>query len=129
MLSCSILDDLAFNDHMPLKSIYSYNFDADFNSVLPNESGCNSMSSINLSSATNAQLLYYNLLTGVLLSSTNMDAFACIDEQCCNADHNSDIDSLYLHIANSLFNSGIRIFGASEHNHHRTISGWNKHVA
>ena len=57
MLSCRILDDLAFNDHIvPLKSIYSYNFDADFNSVLPNESRCNGMSSINLSSATNAQL-------------------------------------------------------------------------
>ena len=29
-----------------------------------------------------------------------MDTFACRpnDEQCCNADHHSDIDSLYMHI-------------------------------
>ena len=60
-----------------------------------------------------------------------MDNFACNDEQCCNADHHSDIDSLHLHIAKSLFNCGVRqrIFGAKEHNHHRTVPGWNKHVA
>ena len=58
-----------------------------------------------------------------------MDTFACNDEQCCNADHHSDIDSLYMHIVNSLFNSGIRFFGANERNHHRTVPGWNKHVA
>ena len=38
-----------------------------------------------------------------------MDTFHYNDEQCCNADHRSAIDSLYMHIANSLFNSGIRI--------------------
>ena len=46
-----------------------------------------------------------------------------------NADHHSDIDSLYMHIVNSLFNSGIRIVGANERNHHRTVPDWNKHVA
>ena len=34
-----------------------------------------------------------------------------------------------MHIVNSLFNSGIRIFGANERNHHMTVPGWNKHVA
>ena len=34
-----------------------------------------------------------------------------------------------MHIVNSLFNSGIRMFGANERNHHRTVLGWNKHVA
>ena len=89
------------------------------------------MPSVNWSSATDAQLLEYNLLSDILLSSTNInvDTFACNDEKCCNADHHSDIDSLYMHIVNSLFNSGIRIFGANERNHHRTVPGWNKHVA
>ena len=74
---------------------------------------------VNWSSATDAQLLEYNLLSDILLSSTdiNVDTFACNDEQCCNADHHSDIDSLYMHIVNSLFNSGVRIFGANERNH------------
>ena len=58
-----------------------------------------------------------------------MDSFACNDKQCCNADHHSAIDSLYMHIVNSLFNSGIPIFGVNERNHHRTVPGWNKHVA
>ena len=131
IVSCSILDDLAFSDHIPLKIIYSYSCDADINSVPPNESACNTMPSVNWSSATDAQLLEYNLLSDILLSSTNInvDTFACNDEQCCNADHHSDIDSLYMHIVNSLFNSGIRIFGANERNHHRTVPGWNKHVA
>ena len=34
-----------------------------------------------------------------------------------------------MHIVNSLFNYGIRTFGANERNHHRTDPGWNKHVA
>ena len=94
MLSC-ILDDLAFSDHIPLKIIYSYSCVADINSVPPNESACNTMPSVNCSSATDAQLLEYNRLTDILLSSTdiNVDTFACNDEQCCNADHHSDIDS------------------------------------
>ena len=73
--------------------------------------------------STDAQLLEYNLLSDILLSSTNInvDTFACNDEQCCNADHHSDIDSL--------FNSGIQICGANERNHHRTVPGWDKHVA
>ena len=37
MLSCSILDDLAFSYHIPLKIIYSYSCDADINSVPPNK--------------------------------------------------------------------------------------------
>ena len=82
-------------------------------------------------SATDAHLLEYNLLTDILLSSMdiNLGYFACNDEQCCNADHHSDIDSLYMHIVNSLFNFGIRTFCANERNHHRTVPGWNKHVA
>ena len=40
------------------------------------------------------------------VSHINVDTFACNDDRCCNADHHSDIDSL--------FNSGIRIFGANE---------------
>ena len=39
------------------------------------------------------------------------------------------IDSLYMHIVNSLFNSGIRIVGANERNHHKTVPGWKKNVA
>ena len=87
IVSCSILDDLAI--YIPLKIIYSYSSDADINSVPPNESACNTMVSVNWSSATDAQLLVYNLLTDILLSSTNItvDTFACNDEQCCNADH------------------------------------------
>ena len=73
--------------------IYSYSCHADINSVPPNESACNNMPSVNWSSATDAQLLEYNLLTDILLSSTNInvDTFACNDEQCCKADHHSDI--------------------------------------
>ena len=131
ILSCSILDDLAFSDRIPLKTIYSYSCDVDINSVPPNESTCNTFPSVNWNSATDAQLSEYIPLTDILLSSTNinMDSFACNDEQCCNADHHSDIDSLYMHIVNSLFSSGIRIFGANERNHHRTVPGWNKKVA
>ena len=131
ILTCSILDDLACSDHIPLKIIYSYSFDADINSVPPNDSACNTTPSVNWSAATDAQLLEYSLLTDILLSSTdiNLGSFACNDEQCCNADHHSDIDSLYMHIVNSLFNSGIRTFGANERNHHRSVPGWNKHVA
>ena len=104
ILFCSILDDLAFSDHIPLKIIYSYSCDGDINNVPPNESACITMPFVNWSSATNAQLLEYNLLSDILLSSTdiNVDTFACNDEQCCNADHHSDIDSLYMHIVNSL---------------------------
>ena len=45
------------------------------------------------------------IIIDILLSSTdiNVDTFACNDEQCCNADHHSDIDSLNMHIVNSLF--------------------------
>ena len=94
MLSCNVLDDLKFSDYIPLKIIYSYRFDADLNSVPSDESHCSSIPS--WSSATDAQLLDYNLLTDILLSSTNinMDSFASNAEQCCNADHHSDIDSL-----------------------------------
>ena len=46
ILSCSILYDLAFSDHIPLEIIYSYSCDADINSVPPNESVCNTMPSI-----------------------------------------------------------------------------------
>ena len=96
MLSCNVLDDLKCSDYIPPKMIYSYSFDADLNSVRSDESPCNSIPSINWSSATDAQLLEYNLLTDTLLSSTNinMDSFASNAEQCCNADHHSDIDSL-----------------------------------
>ena len=89
------------------------------------------MPSVNCSSATDAHLLEYNLLTDILLNSTNinMDSFECNDEQCCNADHHSDIDTFYMHIVNSLFNSGIRILGANERNQQMTVPGWNKHVA
>ena len=89
------------------------------------------MTSVNWSLATDAQLLEYNMLTDILLSSTNInvDSFDCNDEQCCNSDHRSDIDSLHMHIVNSSFNSGIRIFGANERNHHRTVPRWNKDVA
>ena len=99
IVSCSILDDLAFSDHIPLKIIYSYSCDADINNVPQNESACNTIPSVNWSSATDAQLLGYNLLSDILLSSTNInvDTFACNDEQCCNADHHSDIDSLYIY--------------------------------
>ncbi len=68
-----ILDDLAFSDHIPLKIIYSYSCDADINSVPPNESAWYTMPSVNWSSATDAQLLEYNLLTDILLSSTNIN--------------------------------------------------------
>ncbi len=129
IVSCSILDDLAFSDHigLPLKIIYSYSCDADINSAPPNESACNTMPSVNWSSPTDAQL-EYNLLSDILLSSTNInvDTFACNDEQCCNANHHSDIVSLYMHIANSLFNYGIRVGGANERNHHRTVPGWHR---
>ena len=99
IVSCSILDGLAVRDHMPLNIIYSYSCDADINNVPQNESACNIMPSVNWSSATDEQLLEYNLLTDILLSSANInvDTFACNDEQCCNADHHSDIDSLYAH--------------------------------
>ena len=63
IVSCSILDELAFSDHIPLKIIYSYSCDADINSVPSNESACNTVQSVNWSSASDAQLLEYNLLT------------------------------------------------------------------
>ena len=73
IVSCSILDDLAFSDHIPLKIICSYSCDADINSVPPNESACNTMPSVNWSSAIYTQLLEYNLLSDILLSSTNIN--------------------------------------------------------
>ncbi len=92
--------------------MYSYSCDADINNVPPNESACNTMPCVNWNSATDTQFLEYNMLTDILLSSTNInvDTLACNDDQCCNADHHSDIDSLYMHIV-------------------RTVPGWNKHVA
>ena len=96
--------------------------------IPPNERACNNMSAINWSSATDAQSLEYNLLTNKLHSATkiNVDTFACNDEKCCNANHHSDIVSLYMHITNYLFNYGIRVGGANERNHHRTVPSWHR---
>ena len=72
------------------------------------------------SSASDAQLLEYNLLTDILLSTTNMkvDTFACNDEQCCNADHYSDIDSLLL---NSMRRQEVVMWGGEIVANHITV--------
>ena len=128
---CDILDNIVFGDHIPLQIVYSFSYNASINVCPTHADERRNEPYVNWSSATDDDRLKYNELTDSLLSGVhlNREAAACSDMHCCNANHLSNIDVMYMHIVNCLHDSSLSTFGDKVRKSQRIVPGWNEHVS
>ena len=121
----SVVHDCIISDHFPL----SFNFNMDIVPVCMKHVNNDISCKINWDKLSLNQIEMYRLNTNNELGDITVpDGVKCLDPNCGNHCHQSDIDGFYMNIVNVLCSCSEKFKQAHKPNNHHNVPGWNDQV-